>query len=110
MDRSYGRYRYLLYFAGHYDAMMTETMEADLDIVIGAYYDLMRSQELLQPVNEAGYWDERQMFTETIVADIIATARASAASHHNLTAADEEALYAFGGAISMILFLHDELI
>ncbi len=111
MDRSYGRYRYFLYFAGHYDALMTEANEADLYTVIGAYYDLKRGQEDLLPVNEAGYWDGRQEITETIVADIIAAARACRGIDiDNLTPADEEALYAFGGAISGILFLHDELI
>ncbi|MDP3131135.1 MAG: hypothetical protein Q8N15_07385, partial [Bacillota bacterium] len=107
MDRSYGRYRYMLYFARHYDALLTTETEAFLDQAIDVYYDFHRSAA--SPVPDAGdaYWDERQAISESHLADIVAGARACGdLDIEQLTEADEAALDAMFGALFGIFFLH----
>ncbi|HAQ56181.1 MAG TPA: hypothetical protein DCR44_02085 [Acholeplasmatales bacterium] len=111
MDRSYGRYRYMVYFAHHYDALLTPDMIAFLDAASIAYFDLMRAGMLPGSDLDDDYWDERQELFDDRLLVVIAGARACGDLDPDLlTEVDKDTLDDMFATLFGLGTFHDDLI
>ncbi len=111
MDRSYGRYRYMVYFAHHYNALLTPDMIEFLDSASDAYFDLMRAGVLPGSELDDDYWDERQELFDDRLLVVIAGARACGdLDPDSLTDEDKDTLDEMFATLFGLGTFHDDLI